>query len=108
MIVCAYPPRRWFSRLVAGAGTTAEEFFRGKTEWMSKEFRERRASQINEKDPALVALRASGKAVIEKAYKGSTAEDRVVTLALTTSADEQTWEIPKTTWKPSHLSADGT
>jgi hypothetical protein len=78
---------------------TAEEFFCGKAEWMSKEFRERRASPIDEKDPALSALRASGKAVVEEAFKGSTAEDRVVTSALTTSADGQTWEIPKMPWK---------
>jgi 2-polyprenyl-6-methoxyphenol hydroxylase-like FAD-dependent oxidoreductase len=44
-----------------------------KSEWMSKEFRERCASPIDEKDPALAALRASGKAVVEEAFKGSTA-----------------------------------
>jgi halogenation protein CepH len=97
-----------FIRLVAGAGTTSEEFFREKAGWMSKEFRERRASPINEKDPALVALRASGKAVVEEAFKGSSAEDRVVTSGLTTSADGQTWEIPKMPWKLSHMSAYGT
>ena len=96
-----------FIRLVAGAGTTAEEFFRGKTEWISKELRERRASPIYEKDPALMALRASGKAVVEEAFKGSTAEDQVVTAALTTSADGQTWEIPKMPWKPSYVASPG-
>jgi hypothetical protein len=36
------------------------------------------------------------------------AKTEFVTLALTTSADGQTWEIPKMTWKPSHMSAYGT
>ena len=74
---------------------------------MSKELRERRASPINEKGPALIALRASGNAIVEETFKGSRAEDRVLTSGLTASADGQTWEIPKMPWKPSHMSAYG-
>ena len=53
-----------------------------------------------------MALRASGKAVVEEAFKGSMAEDRVVTSALTTSADGQMWENPKMPWKPSQNKHD--